>query len=179
MTKSAFSGVTEEQFVNAIRAGHRGLLMRKKLRTLHHIAETSISIDAGAQSVSSEISFLVEKLHLIKRHIRSIDETLVRLVNETEEGKYPLSINGLNYISVAGLLPDCTKCLKVQGGIAIYLHSHSLLNNVLLNRSMPLSLTTYTQLCIALLICANRVHLLPAKKAQTQTNSHCPRNRCK
>jgi transposase len=96
--------MTEEEFVNAIRAKHQGRLMRKKLRALHYAARTSIGIEAGAQSVSSEISFLVEKLHLIKRQVRSIDEVLARLVDETEEGKYLLSIIGLNYISVAGLL---------------------------------------------------------------------------
>ena len=100
------TGMTEEEFIYTIRAGHQGLLMKKKLRALHYTAKTSIGIDAGAQSVSSEISFLVEKLSLIKRHIRSIDETLVRLVDKTEEGKYLLSIIGLNYISVAGLLAE-------------------------------------------------------------------------
>jgi transposase len=100
------TGMTEEEFIYTIRAGHQGLLMKKKLRALHYTAKTSIGIDAGAQSVSSEISFLVEKLRLIKRHIRSIDETLVRLVDKTEEGKYLLSIIGLNYISVAGLLAE-------------------------------------------------------------------------
>jgi len=96
----------EEEFVNAIRAKHQGRLMRRKLRALHYAAQVSIGIEAGAQSVSSEISFLVEKLCLISRQIRSIDETLARLVDETEEGKYLLSIIGLNYISVAGLLAE-------------------------------------------------------------------------
>ena len=100
------TGMTEEEFVYTIRAGHQGRLMRKRLRALHYTAKTSIGIEAGAQSVSYEISFLVEKLRLIKRHIRSMDETLVRLVDKTEEGKYLLSIIGLNYISVAGLLAE-------------------------------------------------------------------------
>jgi len=80
--------------------------MRRKLRALHYVARTSIGVKAGAQSVSCEISFLLEKLSLIKWHIRSIDETLARLVDGTEEGKYLLSIIGLNYISVAGLLAE-------------------------------------------------------------------------
>jgi len=95
-----------EEFVNVIRAKHQGHLMRKKLRALHYAAQVSIGIEAGAWSVSSEISFLVEKLRLIKRQVRSIDETLARLVDETEEGKYLLSIIGLNYTSVAGLLAE-------------------------------------------------------------------------
>ena len=98
--------MTGEEFVDAIRAKHQGRLMRKKLRALHYAAQASIGIEAGAQSVSSEISFLVEKLCLISRQIRSIDETLARLVDETEEGKYLLSIIGINYISVAGLLAE-------------------------------------------------------------------------
>jgi hypothetical protein len=53
-----------------------------------------------------EISFLVEKFNLIKQHIHTIEGTLVRLVDETEEGKYLLSIRGLNYIAVAGLLAE-------------------------------------------------------------------------
>jgi len=99
-------GMTEEEFVATIEAQHQGRLMRRKLRALHYMARRSIGIEAGAWSVSSEISFLVEKLELIRRHIRIIERTLVRLVDETEEGKYLLSIRGLNYIAVAGLLAE-------------------------------------------------------------------------
>jgi transposase len=100
------AGMTEDEFAATIEAQHKGRLMRKKLRALHYMARASIGIAAGAQSVSSEISFLVEKLELIRRHIRIIEGTLIRLVDETEEGKYLLSIRGLNYISVAGLLAE-------------------------------------------------------------------------
>ena len=98
--------MTEEEFVAAIRAGHQGRLMRKKLCVLHHIARTSIGIEASAWSVSMEISFLAEKISLIRRHIRTIEGPLVRLVDNTEESKYLLSIRGLNYIAVAGLLAE-------------------------------------------------------------------------
>jgi hypothetical protein len=80
--------------------------MRKKLRALRYSAGTSIGIHAGARSTSSEIAFLVDKLELIKRHIRIMETTLIKLVDETEEGKYLLSIRGLNYIAVAGLLAE-------------------------------------------------------------------------
>ena len=96
----------EEEFINTISVGHKGRLMKRKLRALHYAARTSIGIEAGAQSVSFEISFLVEKLQLIRRQVRIIDETLTGLVDNTEEGKYLLSIVGLNYISVAGLLAE-------------------------------------------------------------------------
>jgi transposase len=104
--------MTEEEFVATIEAKHQGRLMRKKLAALHHEARSSIGIAAGAKSVSSEISFLVEKLELIRGHIRAIERTLVRLVDETGEGKYLLSIRGLNYIAVAGLLAELG-CFKL------------------------------------------------------------------
>jgi transposase len=99
--------MTESEFIDIIESHHNGRrLMRKKLRDLHVIAKTSIGIEAGAHSLSIEVVFLVEKLKLIKEHIETLDRTLVKLVNEAEEGKYLLSIRGINYISVAGLLAE-------------------------------------------------------------------------
>jgi len=109
------AGMMEEEFVTIIEAKHHGRrLMRKKLRELHHMARASIGIAAGARSVSSEIAFLIEKLELIRGHICIIERTLVSLVDETEEGKYLLSIRGLNYIAVAGLLAElgCFKAYR-------------------------------------------------------------------
>src|SRR4030043_170861 len=100
------SNMPDDEFVTTVKAEHHGRLMRKKLLVLHHIARTSIGIEASARSVSMEISFLVEKFNLIKQHIRTIEGTMVRFVDETEEGKYLLSIRGLNYIAVAGLLAE-------------------------------------------------------------------------
>jgi len=109
------AGMTEDEFEATIEAQHKGRrLMRKKLRALHYLARTSIGIDAGACSLSSEISFLVDKLELIRRQICTLEPTLVRLVDETEEGKFLLSIRGLNYIAVAGLLAElgCFKAYR-------------------------------------------------------------------
>src|SRR4030042_190503 len=64
--------MTEDEFVAAIEAKHQGRLMRKKLRELHYKAKGYIGIGGGGKSVSSEISFLVEKLELLKRHIRAL-----------------------------------------------------------------------------------------------------------
>jgi len=109
------AGMTEDEFEASIEAQHKGRrLMRKKLRALHYLARTSIGIDAGARSLSSEIAFLVDKLELIRQHICIMEGTLIRLVDETEEGKYLLSIRGLNYIAVAGLLAElgCFKAYR-------------------------------------------------------------------
>jgi transposase len=107
------AGMTEDEFVARIGACHKGRrLMRRKLRMLHYWARKSIGIQAGARSVSFEIAFLVDKLKLIGQHIRILGGTLVKLVDETEEGKYLLSIRGLNYIAVAGLLAELG-CFKL------------------------------------------------------------------
>jgi len=105
--------MTEDEFVATIEARHKGRrLMRKKLRALHYSAKTSIGIDAGARSVSSEIASLVDKLELIKGQISIMEMTLIKLVDETEEGKYLMSIRGLNYVAVAGLLAELG-CFKL------------------------------------------------------------------
>jgi transposase len=107
------AGMMEDEFEATIEARHKGRrLMRKKLRALHYSAKTSIGIDAGARSLSYEIAFLVDKFELIRQQIRIMEGTLVKLVDETEEGKYLLSIRGLNYIAVAGLLAELG-CFKL------------------------------------------------------------------
>ena len=109
------AGMTEDEFVATIEAHRKGQrLMRMKLRALHNAAKASIGINAGACSLSSEIAFLVDKLELIRRQIHIMEGTLIKLVDETEEGKYLLSIRGLNYIAVAGLLAElgCFKAYR-------------------------------------------------------------------
>jgi transposase len=104
---SVISGMTEDQFIATIEAAYHGRrLMRRKLKALRDRAKASIGIAAGARSVAAEIAFLAEKLDLIKKQIAATEEVLACLVDQTEEGKYLLSIRGLNYISVAGLLAE-------------------------------------------------------------------------
>jgi len=103
---NVITGMTEEGFLNIIRQECKGRLMKKKLRVLHNIARNSIGIAVGAHSLAMEISFLAEKLALINSQVHQTEKTLMKLVDETEEGKYLLSIRGLGYISVAGMLAE-------------------------------------------------------------------------
>jgi len=100
------SVMTEDEFMKFVREGYQGRLMIGKLLALHYAARHSSGIRVAARSVSFEVSLLVERLCLVGRHIRQIEQTLARLVDEAEEGKYLLSITGLGYISVAGLLAE-------------------------------------------------------------------------
>lgn len=103
----AIAGMSKDDFISEIKTHHRGgRLMQKKLQKLHEKAGRSIGIIAGSRSLSLEVVFLVEKLTLIGEQIKVIDRILEGLVDETEEGRYLLSIRGLGYISVAGLLAE-------------------------------------------------------------------------
>jgi len=106
-TPGIIAEMTEDQFIALIEAAHHGRrLMRKKLGELRSVAKSSIGIKAGAHSVSVEIAFLIEKQKLIKGQIQTIERTLIKLVDASEEGKYLLSIRGIHYIAVAGLLAE-------------------------------------------------------------------------
>lgn len=101
------AGMREDEFIAEIKAHHHGgHLMRRKLRELYEIAGKSIGIEDGSRSVSLEIFFLIEKFKLIREQIKVIVQILVRQVDETEEGKYLLSVRGLGYISVSGILAE-------------------------------------------------------------------------
>lgn len=100
------AAMTVDRFVETVRTEHRGRLMKRNLRALHYAAGTSVGIEAGAHSVFLEVSLLVEKLRMITGHLARLEWYLTRLVDETEEGKYLLSIRGLDYISVAGMLAE-------------------------------------------------------------------------
>jgi len=103
---AVISSMTEEEFVGRVKENHRKLLKKSKVCALYLAAQKTIGIVAGARSVALEIAFLVDKIRLIKRQIQSLEDTFVELVDKSEEGKYLLSIRGLNYISVAGLLAE-------------------------------------------------------------------------
>jgi transposase len=105
-TPGLINAMAEDEFIKFVREGYQGRLMKRKLLALHYAARHSAGVKAGAWSVSCEIALLAEKLYLVNRHIRQFEQILVRLVDETEEGKYLLSITGLGYISVAGLLAE-------------------------------------------------------------------------
>jgi len=111
---SVIAAMSEEEFVTSIAATNRPQLRRNKLSAIHSAAQASIGIEAGAKSLAFEISFLIEKIELIKRQIAVIEQRLIRLVDEAEEGKYLLSIKGLNYISIGGLLAElgCFKAYR-------------------------------------------------------------------
>jgi transposase len=103
---AAIAAMNPDTFVDIVKARRQGRLMRKKLRALHQVAQISIGIRPGADSVAAEVSFLVSRYYLIEQQVVRLVEALIRLVDRTEEGKYILSIPGINYLSTAALLAE-------------------------------------------------------------------------
>jgi transposase len=108
------AGMSEDEFLATIKARLEKHMRWKKLKALYCVAKTSIGIPAGSRLVSREIALLVDKYKLIRQHIRELESELVKLVDATEEGQYLLSVKGLNYIAVAGLLAElgCFKAYR-------------------------------------------------------------------
>jgi transposase len=96
-----------EEFVDAVCKRFHGRAPKvQKLLALYSAAHTSIGIQVGTKSASLELSFLVERLRLLTEQIEKTEDALVRLVNSIEDSRYLLSITGLGYISVAGILAE-------------------------------------------------------------------------
>jgi len=94
-----------EDFIKTIRSGFSGKLLQiKKLRSLHAVAMNSIGINEGAKAVSQEISFIVECIQLKTNQMKVVTKSLIELVDSTPESHYMLSVRGLGYLSVAGIL---------------------------------------------------------------------------
>lgn len=106
LTPEAIADIPEDSFVGAIRLGWRGRLMVRKLKALWEVAKTSIGIKPGAEAVAMEISLLASRYQLIEQQIDGLVKSLIQLVDRTEEGKYLLSIRGINYLSTAALLAE-------------------------------------------------------------------------
>lgn len=99
--------MTEQEFVGIIKGGDaQPRIQTNKLYSLHRAARISIGVLPGSRSVSVEMSLLAEKLRLNAEQLKNIEKLLIGLVDAIEDSKYLLSIKGLGYITVAGLLAE-------------------------------------------------------------------------
>lgn len=92
-------------FIKMVREGFSGRsLQTSKLRSLQALAANSIGISEGAISISQEISLLVERLRVLTAQIETVIKSLIGLVNALPESRYMLSVQGLGYLTAAGIL---------------------------------------------------------------------------
>ena len=96
-----------QDFVESIRKGFQGRAPKvQKLHALHSTARTSIGVDAAVESVSLELSLLAQRIRLNEEQIEKTEDMLVGLVDSIKDSQYLLSVRGLSYITVAGLLAE-------------------------------------------------------------------------
>lgn len=96
-----------EDFVDSVQREFQGRAPKvQKLHALHSVAQTSVGIDAAAESVSFELSLLAQRIRLNEEQIERTKGLLVDLVDSIADSRYLLSIRGLSYISVAGVLAE-------------------------------------------------------------------------
>lgn len=101
------ASMTEEEYVDRIRRGHAmPRLKLRKLRALHEAARTSIGIPSGAQAMSMELCLLAERLRIIGEQVDKMEGLLVSLVDSVGDSRFLLSVKGLSYITVAGILAE-------------------------------------------------------------------------
>jgi len=101
------AGMTMEKFMDAMLTKYKGQhIRRKKLSEVYQAAQRSVGIQAGAGTISFEVSLLVERIRLLTGHRQKVEDIIVALVEWMPESKYLLSIPGIGHLTVAGILGE-------------------------------------------------------------------------
>jgi transposase len=96
-----------EDFVDLVRKGFKGRAPKvRKLYEVYSLAQTSIGIEAASESVSLEINFLVQRLQLLSKQIQENEKALIRALEFIPDSSFLMSIHGISYMSVAGILAE-------------------------------------------------------------------------
>jgi len=101
------AGMTMEKFMDTMLAKYKGQhIIRKKLSEVYQAAQRSVGIQAGAGVISFELSLLIERVRLLTEHRQKAEDLIIALMEWIPESKYLLSVPGLGYITVAGILGE-------------------------------------------------------------------------
>jgi transposase len=96
-----------EDFIDVVKKGFKGRAPKvHKLRDIYSLARTSIGIEAASDSVSLEVNFLVKRLQLLSDQVREIEDAMITVLKSIPDSSYLMSIHGISYISVAGILAE-------------------------------------------------------------------------
>jgi len=94
-----------DDFIKMIKSGFSGRsLQTSKLRALYVVAVDSIGVNEGAKAISQEIGMIIERIQLMTNQIQTVKKSLIEIVDSLPESCYMLSIQGLGYLTVAGIL---------------------------------------------------------------------------
>lgn len=96
------------------RPGER--LMVSKVKALQKEAKGSFGITEGSEAVTLEISQLADRLWMYNEQIERMERKLKELVDSIEASRYMLSITGIGYLSVAGMLAELGPLERYSNG---------------------------------------------------------------
>ena len=104
-------------FLNRVRSQFVGRAPKTRmLRELYQCAGESIGIPEGAEAVALEIRHLVQRIKLNLQQKALMVKQLRRLVDSLPESAYMLSIPGLGYLTVAGLIAGLGRIEDYRNG---------------------------------------------------------------
>lgn len=104
-TPQVIAGMKLSDFIAMVKHGFIGRAPKVgKLCELHALASISIGIPEGAAAVSQGIALHAERIRFLSEQIEKVVQNLIKLVKSVPESRYMLSIQGLGYLTVAGIL---------------------------------------------------------------------------
>ncbi len=105
------------EFIETVRASFTGRgFQLKKIYRLNVIASSSIGITQGAKAVSDEIALLVGRIKLNSEQIEKVVKKIALLVDAVPESRHMLSVPGLGYLSVAGIIAGLGPISQYRNG---------------------------------------------------------------
>lgn len=107
MSPEAIARMKPMAFVDLVRGHFQGHgLAVAKLKDVHRLAGATAGVREGAGSVAKEVTFLAKRLSLMVAQVEEEIDYMVKLVYAIPESRCLLSIRGIGYITVAGLLAE-------------------------------------------------------------------------
>jgi transposase len=107
ITPEVIASMEPMAYIDLVRRHFQGRgLAVKKLKELHCLAGVTSGIREGAGSVVKETTFLAKRLSLIMTQVKEATDCLLKLVSAIPDSRSLLSIRGIGYITVAGILAE-------------------------------------------------------------------------
>ncbi len=107
VTPAVIASLKPAVFVDLVRQHFQGReLAVKKLLELHCLAGNTAGVQPGAGAVAKEITYLAKRLSLMMMQQAEELDHLLKLTLTIPESRYLLSIRGIGYLTVAGLLAE-------------------------------------------------------------------------
>ena len=95
-----------ETLYDIIRKISRGKLGIDRIEKLYNAAKESVGITEGKESVLVEISHLVSNIETENRYIASLEERMIRHLEQIPYSQSILSVKGIGHVTVAGLIGE-------------------------------------------------------------------------